>query len=159
LLETKYLLCGYEPRKRPGIAIALGTALPVGKGAFVPEGYGAYTFLAATYVFDNDEKFIMHGNIGVNYLNIEKRNLFIPYGGLGAQFKLHKGLHLVSEMIYGDPYAPGTGLGYQVGFRYFISDLCQVDIEVGQGLTGKERMPFWIGFGARYVIDFNKKKK
>ena len=152
MLETKFLLCEYEPRKQPGIALATGTSLPYGKREFVPPGYGAYSFLAATYVFNEDEKFTVHGNFGVNYLRVSNENQFIPYGGLATQIKLYKGLHVVGEVIAGDPYAPKTGIAYQAGFRYFISDVCQVDAEIGQGLAGKEKMPFWVGFGARFVF-------
>jgi hypothetical protein len=95
--------------------LAAGTFLPAGKGAFIPQGYGAYSFLAVTQCFGEDENVLIHGNIGVNY-------------------------------------------AYQAGFRYFISDLIQVDAEFGQGLSGKEKIPFWLGFGARFVIPkFSKK--
>jgi len=159
LLQGKFLLWDYQPNKPPGVALALGTALPFGKGEFVPPGYGAYSFLAVTQCFGKDENVLIHGNIGVNYLYVDKKNRFVPFWGVGTQVKIYKGLHFIGEVISGDPYAPGTGLAYQAGFRYFISDFIQVDAEVGQGLAGKERMPFWLGFGARFVFETKKKSK
>jgi hypothetical protein len=159
LLEAKYLFRAYEPDKLPGIAMAAGTFLPAGKGAFVPPGKGAYGFLAVTQCFGREENVLLHGNIGVNYLYANKGNQFLSIWGLGTQIKAYKGLHLVGEIVAGDPYVPGTGIAYQAGFRYFISDLVQVDIEMGQGISGQNRVPFWAGFGARFVLAAYEKKK
>ena len=152
LLETKFLFHEYRPNKPPGVALAVGTFLPVGKGGFVPQGYGSYAFLAVTQCFGKDENVLIHGNIGVNYLYVNKDNQFLPVWGVGTQIRAYKGLHVVGEIVAGDPYVPGTGLAYQAGFRYFINDLIQVDVEVGQGLAGKNKVPFWIGCGARFVM-------
>jgi len=160
LIETKILLNGYIPGKQPGIAIAIGTALPSGKGEFVPSGHNAYGFLAVTHVFDANENFTLHGNIGLNYLNTGYKDKYLSYWGLGAQVRTYRGLHLVGEVISGDPYAPGSGLGFQAGVRYFISDNCQMDAEIGRGLSGAEKMPFWFGCGIRFVTAaFDRKKR
>ena len=160
LLEVKYLFCDYESNRPPGVALVLGTFLPSGKGEFVAPGYGAYSFLAATQCFGDDENVLIHGNIGGNYLYANNENQFIPILGLGTQIKAYKGLHIVGEIVAGDPYVPKSGIAYQAGFRYFINDNIQVDAEVGQGITGKHTMPLWIGFGIRFAsLKFEKKKK
>jgi len=159
LLEAKYLFCEFEPAKRPGIAAAAGSHLPWGKGEFVPSGRGAYGFLAASYALDENENFTFHGNFGMNYLYVNKENDWVPYWGLGSQVRAYKGLHIVGEVISGDPYAPGTGLAYQLGIRQFINEKMQFDIEFGQGLAGEDKIPFWVGFGFRMVIDTKRAKK
>jgi len=157
LLEAKYLFREYQPNKLPGIAMAAGTFLPAGKGEFVPQGKGAYSFLAVTQCFGKDENVLIHGNLGANYLYADKKNQFLPIWGLGTQIKTYKTLHVVGEIVAGDPYVPGSGLAYQAGFRYFVSDLIQIDMEMGQGITGENRVPFWAGCGARFVITRFKK--
>ena len=159
LLEAKFLFREHQPNKLPGIALAAGTFLPAGKGAFTPPGYGAYGFFTATQCFGKDENVLIHGNIGVNYLYADKGNQFFPIWELGVQVKAYKGLHIFGEIVEGDPYMPGTGLVCQTGIRYFINDLIQVDVEVGQGIIEENREPFWIGFGARFVITKFEKKK
>jgi len=152
LLEMKYLFREYQPNKPPGVALVTGTFLPVGKGDFVPAGYGAYSFLAVTQCFGENEDVLIHGNIGANWLYSNKKNQFLPIWGIGAQIRAYRGLHLVGELISGDPYVPGTGIAFQTGFRYFISDLIQIDATIGQGIAGKNKLPFWGGFGLRLVI-------
>ena len=160
LLEAKYLFREYQSGKPPGVALAAGTFLPVGKGGFVAPGYGAYGFMAVTQCFGKNEDVLIHGNIGVNYLYADKGNQFLPIWGLGAQIRAYKGWHLVGEIIAGDPYVPGTGTAYHAGFRYFVSDLFQLDASIGQGIAGENKVPFWAGFGARFVMTgFDKKKK
>jgi len=160
LLEAKYLFREYQSGKPPGVALAAGTFLPGGKGGFVAPGYGAYSLLAVTQCFGKNEDVLIHGNIGVNYLYADRENQFLPIWGLGAQIRACKGLHLVGEIIAGDPYVPGTGTAYHAGFRYFVSDLVQLDASIGQGIAGEIKVPFWAGFGARIVMTgFEKKKK
>ena len=158
LLEMKYLFGEYKHNKPPGIASVTGTFLPTGKGEFVAPGYGAYSFMAITQCFGKDENILIHGNIGLNYLYINKENQFVLFWGLGTQIKIHKDLHFVGEFISGDPYVSETGVAYQTGFRYFINDHIQIDAEVGQGLTGQDKMPFWCGLGLRLVITTFEKK-
>ena len=157
LLEAKFLFRDYQPNQPPGVALVTGTFLPAGKGAFVQPGYGAYSFLAVTQCFGKDENVLIHGNIGVNYLYTNNKNQLTTVWGLGTQIRTCKGLHVVGEIINGDPYVPGTGLAYQAGVRYFISDHIQIDAEIGKGLSGQNKAPFWLGFGARFVLE--KKKK
>jgi len=67
-------------------------------------------------------------------------------------------------VISGDPYVPLTGLAYHVGFRHFVNDYVQLDLTFGNGIrgtriSGKEQMPFWFGFGARFVIDPTRNRR
>ncbi|MDR1950789.1 MAG: hypothetical protein LBP96_01005 [Bacteroidales bacterium] len=159
LVQAKYLFREFQTNQPPGVAMVVGTALPTGKGAFVPSGHGAYGFLAFTQCFGENENVLIHGTVGANYLNTNNQNKFIGFLGIGTQIRAYKGLHVVAEIVSGDPFEPGTGLIYQTGFRYFINDLIQLDATIGQGIAGKEKVPFWGSFGARFVMTKFEKKK
>ena len=160
LLEAKYLFREYQPFKFPGIALAAGTFLPYGRGEFVAPSFGVYSVLAFTQCFGQNEDVLIHANIGVNYLreyneldkNNKKKNQFLPIWGIGTQIRAYRGLHFVGEIVAGDPYVPGTGFAVHTGFRYFINDYVQLDASIGQGIAGDNKVPFWAGFGARFVI-------
>ncbi len=159
LLQGKFLLREYEPYKLPGVALVAGTFLPGGRGAFVPQAYGAFSFLIITQCLGANEDVLLHANLGANYLYVQNEKPSVATWGLGTQIRAYKGFHLVGELFSGDPYIPGTGLAYQAGFRHFISDLIQVDATLGQGLAGQNLMPFWWSIGARFVTTRFKKGK
>ena len=152
LLEAKYLLREYRSGEFGGIAISAGSFLPTGKGEFVAPAWGAYSILMYTHCFGENEDILIHGNIGVNWLRENKANDFLPIWGIGTQIRAFGGLHLVGELVAGDPYVPGTGTAYHVGIRHFISDYIQLDASVGKGIAGKNKVPLWFGFGARFVM-------
>ncbi len=159
LLQVKALFNEYKPNKAPGSAIVVGTFLPVGQGSFKPAGYGTFGYFALSQCFGEGDKFLFHGNIGGNYLHIDGSNNLILTWGLGTQIKAYKGMHLVLELFSGDPYVPGTGTSWQVGYRYFFSDLLQIDMTVGNGIAGEIIMPLWFSAGVRIVTEKFKKKK
>lgn len=160
LLQGKFLFKPYAPGKGPGFGLVAGTFLPNGKGVFVPQGYGAFSFLTISQCFGEGEKVLLHTNIGGNYLYVNNKNTFVNTWGFGTQIKAYKGMHYVGEVFSGDPYIPGAGLSWQTGFRHFISDLIQIDGTIGQGIRGTNPLPFWFSFGARFVTTaFEKKKK
>jgi hypothetical protein len=119
----------------------------------VPEGYGAFSFATISQCFGEGEKVLIHANGGVNYLYTQKKNQWLGTWGIGTQVKTYKGFHLVGELFSGDPYVPGTGLSYQVGFRHFFSDLVQIDATIGQGLAGENKFPLWCSAGVRLVTE------
>jgi hypothetical protein len=153
LLQSKILIRDYVPDGFPGIIIAVGSNLPFGTGAFVPDGYGVFSFVAVTQCIGKDENVLIHTNIGGTYLCENKKNLHGLTWGIGTQIKIYKGLHGIGEFVSGDPYVHDTGIAYQLGIRQFISDNLQVDFACGNGIGGGEnRMPFWISSGVRYVL-------
>ncbi len=153
LLQAKYLFKEYKPNKAPGFGMVLGTFLPVGKGSFKPAGYGTFGYLTVSQSFGEGDKFLFHGNLGGNYLHVDGSNNLISTWGLGTQIKAYKGMHLIGELFSGDPYIPGTGTSWQAGYRYFFSDLVQIDMTVGDGIAGDVIMPFWFSAGARIVTE------
>lgn len=160
LLQAKVLFKEYKPNKAPGFGMVIGTFLPVGQGAFKPAGYGTFGYLTVSQCFGEGDKFLFHGNLGGNYLHVDGSNNLISTWGLGTQIKAYKGMHLVGEIFSGDPYIPGTGTSWQAGYRYFFSDLVQIDMTVGNGIAGDVIMPFWYTAGVRIVTEkFQKKKK
>ncbi len=154
LLQAKYLFREYAPNRPPGVGMVLGTFLPTGKGVFRPPGYGTFGFLTVSQCFGAGEKVLIHGNIGGNYLHIDGSNTFIATWGLGTQIRVIGGMHFVGEFISGDPYVPGTGIAYQVGYRHFFSDLFQIDMTVGKGIGGENPLPFWFSAGIRLVTTY-----
>ena len=153
LIQAKFLVRDYEPNKLPGITIAVGSDLPFGTGAFVPNGYGAFTFLSATQCIGEDENVLIHAQFGGTYLRENKKDYANYNWGIGTQVKIHKGFHGIGEFISGDPYVHNAGIGYQLGIRQFISDNLQVDFAVGNGIGGgKNRMPLWSSCGIRWVL-------
>jgi len=154
LLEAKYLFRPYESGRGPGLAISAGTFLPFGSGDFQEDYWGAYSIFILTQALGRDESILIHGNLGMNFLNTtNRREHWTPFWGLGTQIRTFGGLHLVGEIISGDPYVPASGLAYHVGFRHFISDYFQVDLTFGDSLQrGEYALPFWFGFGVRLVF-------
>lgn len=151
LLQAKFIFREYKPNKAPGIGLVMGTFLPAGKGAFKPAGYGTFSYFIVSQCLGEGEKVLLHGNIGANYLHIDGSNNLVATWGLGTQIKTYKGLHLVGEIFSGDPYIPGTGLSWQAGYRHFFSDLLQIDMTVGKGISGAVKMPLWVSAGVRIV--------
>ena len=98
-----------------------------------------------------NDKILLHGNIGANYLHINSSDNLLATWGVGTQVRTLKGLHVVGEIFSGDPYVPGAGTSWQVGFRHFISDFVQVDVTVGQGVGGTNPLPTWYSAGIRLV--------
>ncbi len=153
LLQAKILFKEYLPSKAPGFGMVAGTFLPAGQGTFKPAGYGTFGFLTVSQSFGEGDKLLFHGNFGGNYLHIDGSNNLISTWGLGTQIKAYKGMHLVGEIFSGDPYIPGTGTSWQAGYRYFFSELFQIDMTVGNGIAGDVIMPFWFSAGARLVTE------
>ena len=157
LVQGKFLLKKYEANKLPGIGLVAGTFLPGGKGAFVPRGYGGFSFLTLTQSIGQEDRLLIHANVGVNIINENNINNVLYTWGIGTQIKTYKGFHLVGEFFSGDPYVPGTGLSYQVGFRHFISEWIQIDATMGKGLAGDFVLPFCYSAGARFVTSLFSK--
>jgi len=158
LLQSKFLIKDYKPNKGPGYGVVVGTFLPAGQGSFKPNGYGTFGFLTVSQCLGEGEIFLFHANLGGNYLYIDGSNNSILTWGLGTQIKAYKGMHLVGEVFSGDPYIPGTGTSWQAGFRYFVSNLIQIDMTVGNGIAGDIVMPFWYTAGLRIVTEKFRKK-
>lgn len=153
LLQAKYLFRPYQPNKAPGVALVMGSFLPVGKGGFKPPGYGTFAFTTINQSVGKNDQYLFHVNLGANYLQVAGENRTIATWGIGTQIRAIKGWHFVGELFSGDPYIPGTGTAYQLGYRYFFSDLLQVDMTAGKGIAGDVIMPFWYTAGVRIVTE------
>jgi hypothetical protein len=160
LLQAKYLIREYGPGRGPGYGFVLGTFLPVGTGEFKPPGYGTFGFLTISQCFGEREDVLIHANLGYNFLHVDRSNEWQGTWGLGTQVRALGGFHLVGEIFSGDPYVPGSGLSYQVGFRHFFSDLVQVDMTLGKGIAGQNPLPLWGSAGVRIVTErFLKRRR
>ncbi|MDP2040395.1 MAG: hypothetical protein Q8S14_02300 [Algoriphagus sp.] len=153
LVQGKFLFREYESGKGPGFGAVVGSFFPTGKGAFKPEGFGTFAFATITQCFGENEDVLIHANVGGNYLHIDQSGDLLGTWGFGSQVRVFKGMHLVGEIFSGDPYVPGAGVSYQVGYRYFFSDLLQIDMTVGEGMGGAQPLPFWFSAGVRIVTE------
>lgn len=153
LLQAKYLIRPYGHRQWPGLGIVAGTFLPFGKGALKPPGYGAFSFATVSQCFGEREDLLLHLNLGLNYLFIGQKHELLNTWGFGVQARTLGGFHLVGEVFSGDPYLPGSGTSWQLGFRHFFSDLLQIDATVGKGFAGENPLPIWFSAGVRIVTE------
>ena len=159
LIQAKFLLRGYKPNGFPSIGAVIGTLLPIGRGSFKPAGYGTFGYLTISQSLGQGDKVLLHANVGGNYLHVDGSNQLIHTWGLGTQINVYRGMHLVGEVFSGDPYIPGTGTAYQVGYRYFFSELFQVDMTIGKGIAGANRLPLWVSAGVRVMTERFAKRK
>lgn len=153
LLQAKFLAREYKPNQPPGFAIVAGTFLPSGRGGFRPPGHGTFAFGIITQSLGERDKVLIHGNLGVNHIWLEPDDYSVLTWGIGSQFRVKGGFHGVVEVFSGDPYVPGTGAAYQVGFRHFFSDLFQIDMTYGKGFDGEVILPQWFSAGIRLVTE------
>lgn len=151
LVQVKILLEHAQMNSWPGGAIAFGSLLPLGFGGF-PGTQGGFTYLALTENLGENERLLIHANVGVSVRQHEDR---VGYGarpllGLGAQLRTVAGLHAVGEIAYGDAFTgEDTGI-VQLGGRYIFNDHVQMDFTVGHGIFGTLR-PLWGTLGLRLV--------
>lgn len=158
LLQVKYLINEYKPNKLPGVAVAAGTFLPGGDGAFKAPGYGGFAYVAVTQCFGQQENILIHGNLGFNYVKYPNTDYSVMTWGVGTQIKTIGGLHVIGELFSGDPYVPGSGIAFQTGFRHIVSNYIQLDFTIGQGISGTNQLPLWYGGGVRLVTDWFEKR-
>ncbi len=161
ILQLKYLVFDPRPNSYPGLAFAAGNVPPVGGEAIRVPSSVWFLYAAATEsLFDND-RVLIHANLGAVSAREEgeARKIDVTWG-FGAQVRLWRGLHSVTEIFSGDPYSGGTGGAFQAGFRYIISDDIQVDATFGSGLWGTPRLDTFVGAGLRIVFErlWGKKK-
>jgi hypothetical protein len=159
LVQAKFIIHAYKPNGLPGIGIAVGSDMPWGKGAFVPDGYGAFGCVLLTQCFGMDDNVLIHAQAGGTYLKnkASKEKLSGLVFGLGTQVKVYRGFHLIGEIVNGDPYEHGAGSMYQLGIRQFASDRLQFDLAFGDGISGDKKANSWVTCGVRYVLSYKKR--
>ena len=157
LIQGKFLFRSYDPNGLPGVGMAVGSALPWGKGSFVSDGYGAFGCVLLTQCFGRDDNVLMHAQAGATYLKSKtsKENLSGLVFGFGTQVKVYKGFHLIGEIVNGDPYEHGVGSMYQLGIRQFFSEQLQLDCAFGNRLGGGTKGSSWFTCGIRYVVSLS----
>jgi hypothetical protein len=162
LLQAKALVRGYEAGQGPGLAVVGGTFLPGGRGFLQLPGYGTFGFAilsqALTSAWEPTERApdppLLHANVGVNRLWIgDAPDETVATWGIGTQFHVRAGAHVVAELFSGDPYVPGSGTAWQAGVRQFLSERLQLDATVGRGVAGDNPLPVWWSAGVRWVLD------
>lgn len=161
LLQGKALLQPYEPGRGPGVAMVAGTFLPQGRGFLKLPGYGTFAFAIATQALTSTwrpterapDPPLLHVNVGVNRLWLgETDDETVATWGVGTQFHVAAGAHIVAELFSGDPYVPGSGTAWQAGVRQFLNERLQLDATFGRGVGGRNPLPLWWSAGVRVVV-------
>jgi len=152
LLQAKILFHHAHMNSWPGFAVAVGSLLPFGFGGFQGEP-GAYGYLAFTENLGENERLLVHLNVGAS-----TRRGGAGYGatllsGLGAQLRAWRGLHFVGEVAYGDAFTGEAAGVVQGGIRIIFNDWVQMDATVGSGVFGEVVRPVWGTAGLRLASD------
>ena len=103
-----------------GVGFSLGASWDARRGRWVA---GALS-LPASIAFDDDERFVLHANLGWGKA---EGKVGTVTGGVGAEFALDEAWRLLAE-VYGDPH--GTAAG-QFGLRRSFGEDVSVDLLVG----------------------------
>lgn len=153
LMQAKLLLWDPKENRWPGMALSIGATVPLGHGEFSPRGWERFAYLALTESLLSKERLLVHANLGISVVGNERgEGSTTSYNwGIGAQLRIVAGLHVVAELISGDPYEPTSGGAGQAGMRYIVSDRLQLDATVGGGLWGATPLPTWGTAGVRLV--------
>jgi hypothetical protein len=151
LFQAKALILEPRPNRWPGLAVSAGATAPLGHGAFRPHGWERFCYAAVTESLFDHERLLVHANIGLVVTGGLADQITRATWGIGSQLRVFAGLHLVAEIVSGDPYEPASGGAGQAGFRYILSDRVQFDATVGGGLWGESTMPLWGTAGVRLV--------
>ncbi len=161
LIQGKILAKPYEAGRGPGLALVAGTFLPEGRGALKLPGYGTFGFAVATQALTRDwvgstrapDPPLLHVNLGVNRLWIgDAPDETVTTWGVGTQFHVAAGAHVVAELFSGDPYVPGSSTAWQAGVRQFLNERVQLDATLGRGVAGAVPLPLWWSAGVRLVF-------
>jgi hypothetical protein len=161
LLQGKALLRPYEPGRGPGLALVGGTFLPQGRGFLKLPGYGTFAFGVVTQALAREwsaterapDPPLFHVNVGVNRLWVgDAPDETVATWGVGTQFHVAAGAHVVGELFSGDPYVPGSGTAWQGGVRQFLSERLQLDATMGRGVGGSNPLPLWWSAGVRILV-------
>jgi hypothetical protein len=155
LIQGKFLLHSTMDSVIPGIAIVTGGNFNGGFGALRPRESSPYGYAAFTWNLGK-ELLLVHANVGaVKAVGSAKYTW-----GIGGQLRMYKEWNLIAEVFSGDPYAErDSGGAVQGGFRYILSDFVQFDGSYGIGAWGDPRLPYWLTFGFRGVLEIVKPTK
>lgn len=153
LVLGKVLLWEPTQNRWPGLALSIGGTAPVGHGEFTPRSWERFAYLALTESLFGDERLLIHANLGLSVVGHEhgEGSTTNQTWGIGSQLRLITGLHLVAEVVSGDPYDPTSGDAGQAGIRYIVNKRLQLDAAVGGGPWGATPQPTWGTAGLRLV--------
>jgi hypothetical protein len=152
LAQAKYLFKEPTPNGMPGVAAVVGFNTPYGTNNFGNASWGEFVYLATTASLGEDDRVLIHANVGTAYGRPEDTWKYITTWGIGTQIRVIGGLNAVAEIFSGDPYSQASGRAFQAGVRYFISRWVQADATAGSGLRGSPEIDTWAGCGLRMIF-------
>lgn len=133
VIQPKLLLLRAEDDGVPGVSIAAGLTLPVGRGHLFDDATGFYLIAPLTSRLFNDW-LLIHVNLGFISAKEPGEAVFTrPYWGVGfEQGVFHEDIRLIGEAYAGDPFvALGPTYAFQWGLRWLTSDYVNFDLTFG----------------------------
>jgi hypothetical protein len=161
VIQPKLLLWQAYDDGFPGLALGLGTTLPLGTGAYYDDALGYYAIAMITTRQFHDWLQV-HFNLGRTFARAsgektEGRN----YWGIGLDVGVYKiDYRYILEAYAGDPFeALGPEIAFQTGFRWLKSDFINFDLtfgaqpELSQTRMRTGRWEYWAQVGVRFLFD------
>ncbi|MBX3248393.1 MAG: hypothetical protein KF901_14535 [Myxococcales bacterium] len=170
VIQPKLLVWRAAENGFPGLSLAAGVTLPVGRGEMFDDATGLF-FIAPITSRLFDDWFLIHANVGLTAaivpgdaeLGTTRSTTVRPYWGVGIDVGLfHKDARFIFEAYAGDPFeALGPRRAFQWGFRWMRSDYVNLDVTFGaqprvaEGTEAELRHPreFWGQIGIRLLFD------
>jgi hypothetical protein len=161
VIQPKLLVWRAEEGGFPGLSVAAGLTLPVGRGDLFEPATGAYLIAPITSrLFD--DWLLVHVNLGARAAFERGGGRVVrAYGGLGIDLGIFDpDVRLVAEAYTGDPFeALGPNRAFQWGLRWLKSDHVNLDLTFGAqpelDANRRERgtWEYWGQLGIRLLFD------
>lgn len=168
VIQPKLLVWRAEDDGFPGLSVATGLTLPVGRGSMFDEATGFYVIAPITSRLFRDW-LLVHANVGFTSayapdgLPTMGEGVFSmrPYWGFGLDVGVgHPDARLIVEAYDGDPFeALGPEYAFQWGGRWLKSDYVNLDLTFGaqplvqDGVRVNGEWEMWVQVGIRLLFD------
>jgi hypothetical protein len=129
----------------PGIAAVVGLVAPWGTGGFALAAWAP--FIYGVVSIEPLTGFELHSKLGFYTLPTDVKILW----GIAFERELPR-VRLIGELFSGDPYAEESGIAFQAGFRFVVSENVQIDVTFGSGITGSPTLPPYSTLGLRLAV-------
>jgi hypothetical protein len=129
----------------PGIAAVVGLVAPWGIDGFALRDWAPFIYGVAT--IEPFAGFQLDSRLGFYTLPTDVKVLW----GIAFERELPR-VRLIGELFSGDPYAEESGMAFQAGFRFVVSENVQIDVTFGSGITGTPTLPPYSTLGLRLAV-------
>jgi len=131
IVQAKALVL--EPSSWPGLAVAVGTLPPLGRGHLEPSGWAGYAYAAATWTAL--EPVALHFNAGGSVLDDGDEPDFGTVIGLAVSVQVIEEVAVFGEIFRGDAYdARNDSFATHGGVYWAANESLQLDLTAGTTL-------------------------